>query len=59
MTRKRLSETIDAGSAKVMTDKPRDRYDKFAEKLKDLQEQKSRCEAGAIMDVYLKCGKNL
>ena len=39
MARKRLIETIDAETAKVMTDmsKLQDRYDKLADKLKDLQ----------------------
>lgn len=32
---------------------------KHAEKLKDLQEQKRRIEADAIMDAYLKSGKSL
>ena len=36
-----------------------ERYDKLAEKLKDLQEQKRRREADAIMDAYLKSGKSL
>ena len=32
---------------------------KLAKKLKDLQEQKRRIEADAIMDAYLKSGKTL
>ena len=36
-----------------------DRYDKLAEKLKDLQEQKRSLEADVIMDAYLKSGKSL
>ena len=39
--------------------KLQDRYDKLADKLKDLQEQKRRREADAIMDAYLKSGKSL
>ena len=39
--------------------KLQDRYDKLAEKLKDLQEQKRRIEADAIMAAYLKSGKTL
>ena len=40
MARKKSTETIDAEIAKVMADmsKLQDRYDKLAEKLKDLQE---------------------
>jgi hypothetical protein len=33
-----------------------DRYDRLAEKLKDLQVQKRRIETDAIMDAYLKSG---
>ena len=53
MARKRSTETIDAEI------KLQDRYDKLADKLKDLQEQKRRREADAIMDAYLKSGKSL
>ena len=35
-----------------------DRYDKLAEKLEELQEQKRRIEADTIMKAYLKSGKN-
>ena len=61
MARKRSTETIDAEIAKVMADmsKLQDRYDKLADKLKDLQEPKRRREADAIMDAYLKSGKSL
>ena len=61
MARKKSTGTIDAEIAKVKADmsKLQDRYDKLAEKLKDLQEQKRRCEADAIMDAYLKSGKSL
>ena len=60
MARKKSTETIDAEIAKVMADmsKLQDRYDKLAEKLKDLQEQRRR-EADVIMDAYLKSGKSL
>ena len=61
MARKRSTETIDAEIAKVMADmsKLQDRYDKLADKLKDLQEQKRRREADTIMEAYLKSGKSL
>ena len=39
--------------------KLQERYDKLAEKLKDLQEQKRRHEADVIIDAYLKSGKSL
>ena len=39
--------------------KLQDRYDKLAEKLKGLQEQKRRYEADALMDAYLKSGESL
>ena len=47
MARKKSTETLDAEIAKVKADmsKLQDRYDKLAEKLKDLQEQKRRREA--------------
>lgn len=35
------------------------RWDKLAEKLKELQEEKRRREADIIMDAYLKSGKSL
>ena len=61
MARKKSADTIDAEIAKVKSDMSRlqDRYDRLAEKLKDLQEQKRRIEADAIMDAYLKSGKTL
>ena len=61
MARKKTADTLDAEIAKVKSDmsKLQDRYDKLAEKLKDLQEQKRRIEADAIMDAYLKSGKSL
>ena len=59
MARKKSADTLDAEIAKVKSDmsKLQDRYDKLAKKLKDLQEQKRRIEADAIMDAYLKSGK--
>ena len=61
MARKKSADTLDAEIAKVKSDmsKLQGRYDKLAEKLKDLQEQKRRIEADAIMDAYLKSGKTL
>ena len=61
MARKKSADTLDAEIAKVKSDmsKLQDRYDKLAEKLKDLQEQKRQIEADAIMDAYLKSGKTL
>ena len=61
MARKKSADTLDAEIAKVKSDmsKRQDRYDRLAEKLKDLQEQKRRIEADAIMDAYLKSGKTL
>ena len=61
MARKKSADTLDAEIAKVKSDMSRlqDRYDRLAEKLKDLQEQRRRIEADAIMDAYLKSGKTL
>ena len=61
MARKKSADTLDAEIAKVKSDmsKLQDRYDRLAEKLKDLQEQKRRIEADAIMDAYLKSDKTL
>lgn len=61
MARKKSTESIDAEINKIKFDmsKLQDRYDKLAEKLKDLQEQKRRIEADVIMDAYLKSGKSL
>ena len=61
MARKKSADTLDAEIAKVKSDMSRlqDRYDRLAEKLKDLQEQKRRIEADAVMDAYLKSGKTL
>lgn len=38
--------------------KLQDRYNKLADKLKDLEDQKRRIEADAIMDAYIKSGKS-
>ena len=38
--------------------KLQDRYDKLADQLKNLEEQKNQAEAAAIMDAYLKSGKS-
>lgn len=61
MARKKSTETIDAEINKVKSDMSRlqDRYDKLADKLKELQEQKRRIEADVIMEAYLKSGKSL
>lgn len=60
MARKKSTESIDIEIAKVKSDmsKLQDRYDKLADKLKDLQDQKRRMEADALMDAYLKSGKS-
>ena len=60
MARKRSTEAIDAEITKVKSDmsKLQDRYDKLADKLKVLQDQKRRIEADAIMNAYLKSGKS-
>ena len=60
MARKKSLESIEAEISAIMMDmsKLRDRYDKFADKLKDLQEQKRRIEADVIMDAYVKSGKS-
>ena len=60
MARKKSTETIEAEINKTKSDMSRlqDRYDKLADKLKELQEQKRRIEADAIMDAYLKSGKS-
>lgn len=61
MARKRSTESIDAEISKVKAAMSRlqDKYDKLADELKDLEEQKRRLEADAIMDAYLKSGKSL
>ena len=60
MARKKSTETVDIEIAKVKSDmsKLQDRYDKLADKLKALQDQKRKIEADAIMDAYLNSGKS-
>ena len=60
MARKKSTEAIEAEINKTRSDMSRlqDRYDKLADKLKELQEQKRRIEGNAIMDAYLKSGKS-
>ena len=60
MARKKTIEAIETEISKVKSgmSKRQDRYDKLSEKLEELQEQKHRMEADAIMDAYLKRGKN-
>ncbi len=61
MARKKSTESIDSEITKIKSDmsKLQDRYDRLAEKLKTLQEQKRQHEADTIMDAYLKSGKSL
>lgn len=61
MARKKSTKTIETEIIKVKTamSKLQDRYDKLANQLKELEEQKRRAEADAIMDAYLKSGKSL
>lgn len=60
MARKKSTETIDTEIIKVKASMSRlqDRYEKLADKLKDLQEQKRRREADAIMEAFVKSGKS-
>ena len=60
MARKKSTETLDIEITKTKSDmsKLQDRYNKLADKLKDLEDQKRRTEADAIMDAYLKSGKS-
>lgn len=60
MARKKSTETIDARINKIKSGMSRlqDRYDKLAERLKNLQEQKRRIETDVIMEAYLKSGKS-
>lgn len=61
MARKKSTESIEAEIIKVRAamSKLQDKYDKLAKQLKELEEQKHRAEADAIMDAYLKSGKSL
>ena len=56
MARKKSLESIEAEISAITADmsKLQDRYDKLADKLKDLQGQKRRIEADVIMDAYVK-----
>ena len=60
MARKKSTETLDVEITKIKSDmsKRQDRYNKLADKLKDLEDQKRRIEADAIMDAYLKSGRS-
>ena len=60
MARKKTIEAIETEISKVKSgmSKRQDRYDKLSEKLEELQEQKRPMEADAIMEAYLKSGKN-
>ena len=60
MARKKSSESIDTEIKKIKADMSRlqDRYDKLADKLKELEESKRQLEAETIMDAYLKNGKS-
>jgi len=60
MARTKSTAAIDAEIAKVKSDmsKLQDRYDKLAEKLKGLQDQKLKAETASIMAAYAKSGKS-
>lgn len=60
MARKKTTEAIEAEIKKITADmtKLQERYDKLADKLKDLQDQKLKLESDAIMEAYLKSGKS-
>ena len=60
MARKKSLESIEAEISAITADmsKLQDRYDKLADKLKDLQGQKRRIEADVIMDAYVKSGRS-
>lgn len=60
MARKKSTETLDVEITQIKSDmsKLQDRYNKLADKLKDLEDQKRRIEADAIMDAYLKSGRS-
>lgn len=60
MARKKSTEAIEVEINKTKSDLSRlqDRYEKIADKLKELQEQKRKIEGEAIMDAYLKSGKS-
>lgn len=60
MSRKKSTEALDAEIAKTKSDmtKLQDKYDRLADKLKELQEQRQRIEADTIVEAYLKSGKS-
>lgn len=60
MARKKSTESLDAEIAKTKSDMSRlqDKYDKLADKLKSLQEQRRRIETDAIVEAYLQSGKS-
>lgn len=60
MARKKSTESIEAEitNVKASMSKLQDRYDKLAEQLKNLEEQKRQAEADVIMEAYRKSGKS-
>ena len=60
MARKKSTEALDAEIAKVKAamSKLQDRYDKLAEHLTDLEEQKRRQQAEEIMEAFMESGKS-
>ena len=60
MPRKKSTEALDAEIAKTKSDmtKLQDKYDRLADKLKELQEQRQRIEADTIVETYLQSGKS-
>lgn len=60
MSRKKSTEALDTEIAKTKSDmtKLQDKYDRLADKLKELQEQRQRIEADTIVEAYLKSGKS-
>ena len=60
MARKKSTEALDAEIVKTKSymTKLQDKYDRLADKLKELQEQRQRIEADAIVEAYLQSGKS-
>ena len=60
MARKKSTESIDAEITKIKSDmsKLQGRYDKLADRLKNIEEQKRRIETDTIMDAYLRSSKS-
>ena len=60
MARKRTVAAIESEISRVKSDmsKIRDKYDKLAAQLKDLQQQKLQIEVESIMAAYAKSGKS-